>query len=132
MWLSEGMADYVGFSGLGLPRERTAIELLALVRAGKVPRVLPKEAAFDPSRTKIALSYSESLLAVSHLVDLYGQDRVVAFYRAIAGGLTVDRAVQLDPDAVAAKAFPLSFGVTEAQFVDGWKRSMRTLARTQG
>jgi len=132
IWLSEGMADYVGYSGLDLPRARVASELLTLVRQGKGPRALPTPADFDPARTKIAPFYSASWLAVSHLVDTYGQARVIAFYRAIAGNLTVDQSVEFDPDAVAVQAFPQSFGVTQAEFVDGWERYLRTLAQTRG
>jgi hypothetical protein len=130
-WLSEGMADYVGYSGLDLPREWVTSELLALVRAGKGPDTLPTAADFDPSRTKIALAYSGSWLAVSRLVDLYGEARVVAFYREIAGGPAADGAVRLDPEASTEVAFPRSFGVTQTQFVDGWKRYLQTLAHKQ-
>jgi hypothetical protein len=132
IWLSEGMADYVGYSGLNLPRVRVASDLLTLVRDGKGPKALPTATDFDPERSKIAPSYSASWLAVSRLVDIFGQAKVVAFYRAIAGRLGVDQAVQFDPDAVAVQAFPTSFGVTEAQFVDGWKRYLGTLSRTRG
>lgn len=130
IWLSEGMADYVGYSGLDLPRTRVAAGLLVLVRQGKGPEALPTEADFDPARTKIAPFYSASWLAVSRLVDLYGQAKVVGFYRSIAGGLAVEQAVEPDPDAIATQAFPKSFGVTEAQFVTGWKRYLTTLAHT--
>ena len=130
IWLSEGMADYIGYSGLDLPRARVASDLLTLVRQGKGPKTLPTETDFDPARTKIAPSYSASWLAVSHLVDLYGQARVISFYRAIAGELTVDQPAQFDPEVASVQAFPLSFGVTETQFVDGWKRYLRTLAHT--
>jgi len=129
IWLMEGMADYVGYSGLDLPRERIARELLTLVRAGKGPKALPTDIDFDPSRTRIAPSYSGSWLAVSRLVDLYGQAKVVAFYRMVAAGPTVDRAARRDPDGRAALAFPQNFGVTEAQFVDGWRRYLKTLAQ---
>lgn len=129
IWLSEGMADYVGYSGLGLPRTRVAAELLALVRQGKGPRALPTEADFDPAKTKIAPFYSSSWLAVSRLVDLYGQLRVVAFYRSIAGEMKVDRAVESDPDAITALAFPKSFGVSQTAFVTGWRQYLATLAR---
>ena len=132
IWLSEGMADYVGYSGLDLPRARVASELLTQVRRGKGPKALPAVADFDPARTKIAPSYSASWLAVSRLVDLYGQARVVSFYRAVAGQLSVDRSVQFDPDAVAEQAFPKRLGVTKAQFVDGWRRYLRTLAQARG
>jgi len=81
---------------------------------------------FDPARSKIAPSYSASWLAVSRLVDLYGGANVVAFYRLVASAPTVGQA---DPDATASLAFPRSFGVTEAQFVQGWKRYLGTLAR---
>jgi hypothetical protein len=128
-WVSEGMADYVGYSGLDLSRELVASELLTLVRAGKGPKALPSATDFDPAVSEIAPSYSASWLAVSRLVDLYGQAKVVGFYRAIAGGPTVG---QLDLDAVAARAFPRSFGVTEAQFVDGWRGYLQTLAHTPG
>jgi hypothetical protein len=129
IWLSEGMADYVGYSGLDLPRARVAADLLALVRQGNGPRSLPTTADFDPEKTTIAPFYSASWLAVSRLVDLYGQARVVAFYRSIAGGPAMSQAGELDPDAIAAKAFPKSFGVTEAAFVTGWKSYLNTLAR---
>jgi len=129
IWLSEGMADYIGYSGLDLPRTRVASELLTLVRRGKGPKALPTAADFDPTRAKIAPFYSASWLAVSRLVDLYGQDKVMSFYRAIAGGLTMDESVPFNPDVVAVQAFPRIFGVTEAQFVDGWMRYLRTLAR---
>ena len=132
IWLSEGMADYVGYSGLGLSRTRVASELLTLVRQGKGPEALPTADDFDPARTKIAPSYSASWLAVSRLVDIYGQAKVVSFYRAISGRPTVNQEVQFDPDVAAVQAFPQSFGVSEAQFVDGWKRYLHTLAQTQG
>lgn len=128
IWLSEGMADFVGYSGLDLGRARVAADLLVLVRQGKGPKALPTEADFDPAKSKIAPFYSASWLAVSHLADLYGQAKVVGFYRSIAGGLAVKQAVGLDPGAIAAQAFPKSFGVTQAQFVTGWEHYLTTLA----
>ena len=129
IWLSEGMADYVGYSGLDLPRARVAAGLLVLVRQGRGPKALPTEADFDPAKTTIGPFYSASWLAVCHLVDLYGQAKVVAFYRSMAGGRSPDKAVGLDPGAIAAQAFPASFGVTQAQFVTGWEHYLTTLAR---
>ncbi len=130
IWLSEGMADYIGYSGLDLPRTRVASDLLTLVRQGKGPKALPTETDFDPARAKIAPSYSASWLAVSRLVDIYGQAKVISFYRAIAGRLPVDESVQFDPDAVAVQAFLRTFGVTQTQFVDDWRRYLRALAQT--
>jgi hypothetical protein len=131
IWLTEGMADYVGYSGLGLSRARVASELLVLVRAGKGPKELPTERDFDPSKSTIAPSYSGSWLAVSRLVDLYGQAKVVAFYRGVGSSSAVGPD-QPEPDAVAAAAFPHSFGVTQAQFVDGWGKYLKALAHARG
>jgi hypothetical protein len=125
IWLAEGMADYVGYSGMDLPRARVASELITLVRAGKGPTELPTDLDFDPAKSNIAPSYSASWLAVSRLVDLFGRARVVAFYRVVASAPSVDPA---EPDKVAASTFHRSFGVTEAEFVDGWRRYLRTLA----
>lgn len=132
IWLSEGMADYVGYSGIDLSRARVASELLTLVRQGKGPEALPTADDFDPAKSKIATSYSASWLAVSRLVDLYGQAKVVSFYRAISGRLTVDKGAQLDPDVIALDAFPQVLGVSEAEFVVGWKGYLRTLALSHG
>jgi len=126
IWLAEGMADYVGYSGLNLPRARVASELVTLVRAGKGPTELPTDVDFDPAKSEIAPSYSASWLAVSRLVDLFGKARVVGFYRNVASAQSVD---QPDPNEVVASTFHRSFGLTEAQFVDGWKHYLKTLAR---
>lgn len=131
IWLTEGMADYVGYSGLGLARERVAGELLALVRAGKAPKALPTEVDFDPSKSKIATSYSGAWLAVCRLVDLYGQAKVVGFYRAV-GAAPSGGADQPSPEAAAAALFPRSFGVSQAKFVDGWRGYLRALAHVPG
>jgi hypothetical protein len=132
VWLSEGMADYVGYSGIDLSRARIASDLLTLVRQGKGPAALPTADDFDPAKSKIATSYSASWLAVSRLVDLYGQAKVVSFYRAISGRLTVDKAAQLDPDVIALDAFRRVFGISEAEFVVGWKGYLHTLALSHG
>jgi hypothetical protein len=132
LWLTEGMADYVGYSGLGLPRARVASELLTLVRSGKGPTALPGEVAFDPAQSDIAPSYSEAWLAVSRLVDLYGQGKVVSFYRAIASAPTPSGGSPPDPDATAAWEFPAIFGVSQGQFVAGWRGYLRALASSGG
>jgi len=125
IWLAEGMADYVGYSGLNLPRGRVASELVTLVRAGKGPTELPTDIDFDPAKSEIAPSYSASWLAVSRLVDLYGTARVVSFYRVVA---SVPGVGKPDPDEVVASTFQRSFGVSEAQFVQGWAGYLGTLA----
>ncbi|MEO8517575.1 MAG: hypothetical protein ABI438_00230 [Dermatophilaceae bacterium] len=132
VWLSEGMADYVGYYGLDLSRARIASELLTLVRQGSGPKALPTADDFDPAKGKIATSYSASWLAVSRLVDSYGQAKVVSFYRAISDRMPVDGTAPFDPDAASTRAFSQTFGVSEAGFVAGWLRYLRTLAQVRG
>jgi hypothetical protein len=123
------MADYVGLSGLGLPRQRVAKDLLTLVRAGKGPTKLPTDADFDPFKTNIAPSYLASWLAVSRLVDKHGQGRLVSFYRRVALATTAE-VVQPDAESAAQAEFPRSFGTSEGQFVQDWRRYLTTLARS--
>ena len=54
-WLIEGFADYVGYLNAGIPVAQAAQELATEVRAGRVPRTLPAEAAFDGERTALGV-----------------------------------------------------------------------------
>ncbi|HET7660722.1 MAG TPA: hypothetical protein VFK66_10070 [Oryzihumus sp.] len=126
IWLSEGTADYVGYSGLGLPRQRVASELLTRVRQGKGPTRLPTAADFDPTRSTIAPSYSAAWLACSRIADTWGQARLVAFYRAVARATAGGQ----DPDAAASSAFRTVLGTTQQRFTRDWQTYLRQLART--
>ncbi len=136
LWLSEGMADYVGYLGLGLPRSRVAAPWLAEVRAGTAPRRLPSDADFDPAHTRIAPAYAAAWLACSRLADRYGQARLVAFYRAVAGagpqaGSAPGAAARSDrpaPAAAADRAFGSVLGTTEQAFVSSWASYAARLA----
>ena len=125
IWLSEGMADYVGYSGLGLPRQRVAAELLTRVRQGRGPTRLPTTSDFDPTRSTIAPAYSAAWLACVRIADTYGQARLVAFYRAAAGGLVAQGE---DPDAVTARAFTSVLKVSQQKFTAAWRAYLRGLA----
>jgi hypothetical protein len=127
LWLSEGMADYVGYRDVGVPRTQVAAVLLDRVRAGKGPKSLPVAADFDPSRTTIAPSYNAAWLAVSHLVDRYGRSALVRFYLAV--GTSEDKLADPgDPDANARAAFGSVLHTTEATFTREWLAYLKTLA----
>ena len=128
IWLSEGMADHVGYSGLGLPRQRVAAELLTRVRQGKGPTRLPTATDFDPTRSTIAPAYSAAWLAVERIADLYGERKLVAFYRAAAGEGTSGSAPLGDPDQATAQAFTSVLGVTQKHFTTSWLAYLRQLA----
>ena len=128
LWLSEGFADYVGFSGLGLDPRAVAADLLTKVRAGAGPTALPSDTDFDPSRSVIAPVYNAGWLAIGRISSTYGQDRLVAFYRAVAGAAPVDQGRITDPAANAKAAFPAVLGISEDAFTADWLAELRRLA----
>ncbi len=125
-WLSEGFADFVGYSGTGVSQRVGAGDVLAQVRAGHGPRTLPTADDFDPTRTTIAPSYSASWLACSLIADTYGTSKLVRLYRRAA---TVPASAAPDPDAQLHAAFPAVLGVSEAAFTRDWRRYLDQLAR---
>lgn len=128
LWLSEGMADYVGYAGLGLSREDVASALLARVRSAKGPKALPSEADFDPSRSTIAPSYNAAYLATSLIADRHGERKLVEFYAAAATRPSGDSAPG-DPQEAAAGAFRAVLGTSERAFTAQWLRYLDRLAR---
>jgi len=128
LWLSEGFADYVGFTGLSLTPRTVAADLLVRVRAGTGPTRLPVPDDFDPRKGIIAPTYSAAWLAVTRMAQVHGGDRVVAFYRAV-GGLAVDPTTAGDPAAVTGQAFRTVLGTSEEAFVADWLAYLEQLAR---
>lgn len=129
IWLSEGFADYVGFTGLSLGPRTVAADLLTWVRAGTGPARLPVEGDFDPAQGVIAPSYNAAWLAVTRMAQVHGQAKVVAFYRAVAGELAVPPTTAKDPTAVAKQAFATVLGTTEEAFTADWLAYLKQLAR---
>ncbi|KRE55523.1 hypothetical protein [Phycicoccus sp. Soil748] len=127
LWLSEGLADYVGYRDIGATRQQVAAALLDRVRAGAGPKALPGPADFDPGRSTIAPSYNAAWLAVCRIVDRRGEAGLVKYYRAVA---TTPRGTHSagDPDANARAAFPAVLGTTEAAFTRDWVAYLRRLA----
>ena len=129
VWLSEGFADDVALAPTGLPVRSVTDDLLDQVRAGKGPTSLPDEVAFDPSKGQIAPSYSGAWLAVSRLRQKYGQAKIVAFYRAVAGPKAGEPSVRTPADQLARTAFESILGTTQDVFVVDWLAYLKRLAR---
>jgi hypothetical protein len=129
IWLSEGFADDVALTPTGLPVRSVASDLLDQVRAGKPPTTLPDEAAFDPTKGQIAPSYSAAWIAVMRMRQKYGQEKVVAFYRAIVGDAAADPAVIGSVDKRTQTAFGTALGTTQDAFVADWLAYVKRLAR---
>jgi hypothetical protein len=116
-WLVEGLADYVGFLGAGVPLRLSALELRRAMRAGHVPTALPADSAFRGGRSDLAVTYEQSWLAVTLLVRTYGIARVLQLYRDI--GASGSSAVSVD------FAFDKVLHTTVAAFTRSWTASLK-------
>ncbi|WP_245716448.1 hypothetical protein [Micromonospora humi] len=82
-WLVEGLAEYAGTDGQPVDRYDGLAEVRKLVRgdwAGRLDTVAPADDATDD---RVGGAYGVGYLAVRHLVDRYGEQRVLDFFRAV-------------------------------------------------
>jgi len=77
----EGLADWIGYSGLEVPLSVSARELQADVQAGRLPDHLPTDAAYDGSDPRLAQTYEQSWRAVSLIASRYGAAALLRLYR---------------------------------------------------
>lgn len=82
-WLSEGLADYVGFRDAHISVEVAAAALKRLVDAGEVPSALPTNRDFRSSNSQLAAHYEAAWLACRYIAARFGQAALVRFYRAV-------------------------------------------------
>lgn len=90
LWLSEGFADRVGYSGTGRTARQIAPELSRDVAAGRVPRSLPSAADFTTTAGGLAQAYEGAWLACRLIADQWGDTELTALYRAVATGGSLD------------------------------------------
>lgn len=114
-WLSEGLADHVGFLGTGLPVADAAGELRDEVQAGRLPTALPAAADFDGAGAQLSAIYEQAWLAVELLCRTYGQDRVLALYRDLGARQGDDPAGALDA------ALRAQLGLSTAGLTRSWR-----------
>ncbi len=127
-WLSEGFADFVGFTGSGLGTATVAADLLDRVRTGAGPTGLPTASDFDPTMGEISPTYNAAWLVVTRMAQTHGPAAVVEFYRAVSGGPEPDPSVRGAPDDLAKAAFSTVLGTTEDAAVADWLAYLRRLA----
>ncbi len=120
-WLTEGLADYSGYRGSGVPDSLVGAELFAEVRASGAPTELPKESEFDldlPGDQRRA-SYQAGWAFCRMVADQYGEDELVPFYVAVSRG---DGSTQQRLDDAAQKVMGVSFDALRAQW-QAWLRA---------
>lgn len=121
-WLVEGIADYVGYLGVPVPAATAARDLQAAVRAGRVPEALPTDPQFGGGNPDLAAVYEQSWLAFRLLVETYGRDAALRFYRAVGASRGTGSSQAVDA------AFSSVLGTTTQAFTQAWRAYLlRTL-----
>ncbi|WP_435120798.1 hypothetical protein [Micromonospora tulbaghiae] len=82
-WLVEGLAEYAGADGQPVHRYDGLSEVRDLLRGGWSGRLDAVAPADDASDDRVGGAYGVGYLAVRHLVDRYGEQRMLDFYRAV-------------------------------------------------
>ena len=127
LWVSEGFADYVAYSGRDLSRRQVAGDVLGLVAEGTGPTALPTDADFDPRQGDIAPAYSSSWLAIDLIARTYGRDALLAFVHAQVGTFTADGVTGQAPVPVE-QAAATHLGTELATFQSQWLTYLDELA----
>ncbi|MFC5679047.1 hypothetical protein [Aeromicrobium endophyticum] len=117
-WVVEGFADYVALRDDTAPLSVSAGQILAEVRAGRVPRALPTDADFGSTQHGLGAVYESTWMVFRMLGEQHPPTDVVAFYRDVLGGEPVDRALRA------------RFGLSVAELTSDWQAYLTKSAST--
>jgi hypothetical protein len=121
MWLIEGLADYVGYKGTGVPARSAARELAAIVRSGGLPSSPPDRADFaDSAGDRLSAAYEEAWLACRMIAERYGEGTLVRLYRT-AQSEPFDTG---DP-RIEERALRTVLGLGSSEFASRWRAYVR-------
>lgn len=115
MWLLEGFADYVGYRDSGITLPQGAPDLTDVVRRDGPPQSLPDDAAFHAHGRDLDLAYQQAWSIARYVSDHYGEDRLVALYRKLAGA---GPASASDTDEILRQVI----GLDRAGLIAGWRQ----------
>jgi len=118
IWLEEGFADYIGFLDSAIPITDSARAAIDQVRRHGPLTQLPREESFSAGPREQAVAYAEAWLMCRWIAERYGQDALVATYRAVAHGR-----------AGLSAAIQQVTGQPLRAAVDSWSLSVSELAR---
>ncbi|CAA9271286.1 MAG: hypothetical protein AVDCRST_MAG41-2916 [uncultured Corynebacteriales bacterium] len=117
IWLTEGLADWVGYADSGLPDRQIGDELRAALRTGRWPGRLPTEADFRGDSPRLALAYEEAWSACRFLARQAGPAELLRLYRAVG--------TAADPAAAVDAQLRRSVGMSLPEFTARWRASVR-------
>ncbi len=86
---------------------------------GRLPTALPTDEAFNGSNPALAQAYEQSWLAVRLLVERYGEDEFLAFYRAVGASEGPDQSVVLSTELREA------FGIDDVGLIADWRAALQ-------
>lgn len=117
IWLTEGVAEWVGYADSGLPARQVGDELRAALR-GRWRGTLPTTGDFRGESPRLALAYEEAWSACRLIARRVGPAGLLRFYRAVG--------TAADPAAAVDAQLRKTLGVSAAQFTAQWRASVRT------
>jgi hypothetical protein len=115
-WLLEGFADYVALAHAHVPVSVAARQILARVRKKGPPAALPGPDQFGSRTRALGATYESAWLACRLLGRRYGEQRLIAFYRAS------DRA------SSTSGPFRSLLGTDQQAFTRSWRHDLTRLA----
>ncbi len=119
LWLEEGMAQYVGYLGSGVPITTAIGDVVADVRAGHLPTALPSDGQFSGSQ--FAIAYESAYVAADMLARQYGQVALIRFYRLVASGAG-------SSSTNVASALGVVTGQGLAAFTSAWRTQLQAFS----
>lgn len=123
LWLSEGLADWIGYHGTGRAPKDAAAELIRAAKDGKLPRELPSDRDFRFGNDPEALgrAYESGWLACRMIAGEWGEEKLMSFYlRAGESGSTGKKGrASLD------RAMREELGLTSREFTERWRSYVR-------
>ncbi|MFB6872703.1 hypothetical protein [Streptomyces sp. NPDC056323] len=119
-WLSEGFADWAAYRGEDRTAARIAPELADAVARGEVPAALPtdEDFGFAGDAARLARAYEGGWAACELIADRWGEQKLLAFYRAVGGHSGRDGAVE--------QAMHEVLDTTEQDFTVLWREHLRS------
>lgn len=113
LWITEGVAEYVGRKGTYTRFADAAPDLTAAVRAGAIPAGTPADADFAMDGQTSQVAYQSAWSLAAYVADRFDEARLKKMYVGVAAS-----ALPAAQDA----AITSSLGLTRAELVDGWQR----------
>ncbi len=113
LWITEGVAEYVGRKGTYVRLDDAAPDLASQVRAGQSPDALPSDQDFGVATDKSTLAYQSAWALAAYVADRYGETRLKALYRGVAASGDVGR----QDNAIAT-----ALGVDRNRLIADWRR----------